>query len=142
MGCAQGCANVRDDQVKLVMGIDGRPTGEAFVEIAGPGANLALALAKDRQVMPVRFAPNSPIWKLWMQPRPGIGQGQPSHTGALCALEPLRPCVKDCSPIAPLKRCVALACDDARLQLHQALRCNGTLYSAPEQGAAVVQVDT
>ena len=50
---AQSCANVRDDQVKLVMGIDGRPTGEAFVEIAGPGASLGLALGKDRQVMPV-----------------------------------------------------------------------------------------
>ena len=56
-GCAQGCANVREDQVKLVMGIDGRPTGEAFVEIAGPGANLALALGKDRQVMPVCAVP-------------------------------------------------------------------------------------
>ncbi len=45
---------LREDQIKLVMGPDNRPTGEAFVEIAGPGANLALALAKDRQVMPVR----------------------------------------------------------------------------------------
>lgn len=51
---AQGCAVLREDQIKLVMGPDNRPTGEAFVEIAGPGANLALALAKDRQVMPVR----------------------------------------------------------------------------------------
>ncbi len=50
----QGCAMLREDQIKLVMGPDNRPTGEAFVEIAGPGANLALALAKDRQVMPVR----------------------------------------------------------------------------------------
>lgn len=56
VGSAQGCANVREDQVKLVMGIDGRPTGEAFVEISGPGSNLALALSKDRQVMPVRAA--------------------------------------------------------------------------------------
>ena len=45
---------LREDQIKLVMGPDNRPTGEAFVEIAGPGANVALALAKDRQVMPVR----------------------------------------------------------------------------------------
>ena len=45
---------LREDQIKLVMGPDNRPTGDAFVEIAGPGANLALALAKDRQVMPVR----------------------------------------------------------------------------------------
>ncbi len=44
---------LREDQIKLVMGPDNRPTGDAFVEIAGPGANLALALSKDRQVMPV-----------------------------------------------------------------------------------------
>ena len=44
---------LREDQIKLVMGPDNRPTGEAFVEITGPGADLASALAKDRQVMPV-----------------------------------------------------------------------------------------
>ena len=52
----QGCALLREDQIKLVVGPDNRPTGDAFVEITGPGANLALALAKDRQVMPVRRA--------------------------------------------------------------------------------------
>ena len=30
-----------------------RPSGEAYVEIIGPDAKLRLALAKDRQVMPV-----------------------------------------------------------------------------------------
>ena len=59
---AQGCAMLREDQIKLVMGPDNRPTGEAFVEIAGPGANPALALAKDRQVMPVR---HFPTW-MWL----------------------------------------------------------------------------
>jgi splicing factor U2AF subunit len=41
-----------EDKVKLVVGPDGRPTGEAYVEISGPGARLRLALAKDRHVMP------------------------------------------------------------------------------------------
>ncbi|KAK9825489.1 hypothetical protein WJX74_001008 [Apatococcus lobatus] len=48
-----GCGGAMDEQkVKLVMGLDGRPTGEAYVEISGPGAKYRLALAKDRQLMP------------------------------------------------------------------------------------------
>ena len=39
-----------EDKVRLVLGADGRPTGEAYVEISGPGARLRAALAKDRQV--------------------------------------------------------------------------------------------
>ncbi len=51
----QGCGGTMNEQkVKLVMGLDGRPTGEAYVEISGPGAKYRLALAKDRQLMPVR----------------------------------------------------------------------------------------
>ena len=49
---AQGCGTFSEDKVKLVLGMDGRPTGEAYVEISGPGAKLRLALAKDRQIMP------------------------------------------------------------------------------------------
>ena len=48
--CAQGCGHMTEDKVRLVLGGDGRPTGEAYVEISGPGARLRLALAKDRQV--------------------------------------------------------------------------------------------
>ena len=39
--------------MKIVLGPDMRPSGEAYVEIAGSDAKLRLALAKDRQVMPV-----------------------------------------------------------------------------------------
>lgn len=55
----QGCGTIRDDQVKIVMGMDGRPSGEAYVEIAGPDAKFRLALAKDRQIMPVCSWPPS-----------------------------------------------------------------------------------
>ena len=47
---------MNEQKVKLVMGLDGRPTGEAYVEISGPGAKYRLALAKDRQLMPVSYA--------------------------------------------------------------------------------------
>ncbi|EIE26777.1 hypothetical protein COCSUDRAFT_64653 [Coccomyxa subellipsoidea C-169] len=46
------CGQMSEDKVKLVVGPDGRPTGEAYVEISGAGAKLRLALAKDRQIMP------------------------------------------------------------------------------------------
>ena len=49
----QGCGTIQEDQVKIVLGPDMRPSGEAYVEIIGPDAKLRLALAKDRQVMPV-----------------------------------------------------------------------------------------
>ena len=48
----QGCGTFNEDKVKLVLGMDGRPTGEAYVEVSGPSAKLRLALAKDRQIMP------------------------------------------------------------------------------------------
>ncbi len=48
----QTCGQMSEDKVKLVVGPDGRPTGEAYVEISGAGAKLRLALAKDRQIMP------------------------------------------------------------------------------------------
>ena len=48
---------MNEQKVKLVMGLDGRPTGEAYVEISGPGAKYRLALAKDRQLMPVQYPP-------------------------------------------------------------------------------------
>ncbi len=51
-GAAQGCGAFSEDKVKLVLGMDGRPTGEAYVEVSGPGAKLRLALAEDRQIMP------------------------------------------------------------------------------------------
>ena len=50
----QGCGSIVEDQVKIVLGPDMRPSGEAYVEIVGPDAQLRNALAKDRQVMPVR----------------------------------------------------------------------------------------
>lgn len=49
----QGCGDVSDQDIRIVVGPDGRPTGEGYVEIKGPNANLRLALAKDRQIMPV-----------------------------------------------------------------------------------------
>ncbi|KAK9824055.1 hypothetical protein WJX72_007388 [[Myrmecia] bisecta] len=48
----ENCGAMSDEKVKLVVGADGRPTGEAYVEISGPNAKLPLALAKDRQMMP------------------------------------------------------------------------------------------
>ena len=53
----QGCGTITEDQVKIVLGPDMRPSGEAYVEVAGPDAKLRLALAKDRQVMPVSSIP-------------------------------------------------------------------------------------
>lgn len=52
----QGCGTFTEDKIRLVLGMDGRPTGEAYVEISGPGAKLRLALSRDRQIMPVRHA--------------------------------------------------------------------------------------
>ena len=46
----QGCGQMSEEKVRLVLGPDARPSGEAYVEISGPGANLRAALAKDRQV--------------------------------------------------------------------------------------------
>lgn len=48
----QACGQMSEEKVRLVLGPDGRPTGEAYVDISGPGAKLRLALAKDRQIMP------------------------------------------------------------------------------------------
>eukprot|EP00884_Botryococcus_braunii_P021068 jgi/Botrbrau1/7645/Bobra.0159s0089.4 len=48
----EGCGTIREEQVKIVMGMDGRPSGEAYVEVAGPDAKFRLALSKDRQIMP------------------------------------------------------------------------------------------
>lgn len=44
---------MQEDQVRIVKGVDGRLTGEAYVHIAGSRAKLRLALAKDRTLMPV-----------------------------------------------------------------------------------------
>lgn len=44
---------MQEDQVRIVKGVDGRLTGEAYVHIAGMRAKLRLALAKDRTLMPV-----------------------------------------------------------------------------------------
>ncbi len=41
------------EKVRMVHGVDGRATGEAYVHISGDGARLRFALAKDRMLMPV-----------------------------------------------------------------------------------------
>ena len=41
------------EKVRMVHGVDGRATGEAYVHISGEGARLRFALAKDRMLMPV-----------------------------------------------------------------------------------------
>ena len=49
----QRCAEMRDEEVRIVKGVDGRLTGEAYVHISGARAKIRLALAKDRTLMPV-----------------------------------------------------------------------------------------
>ena len=49
----QRCADMQEDKVRIVSGVDGRLTGEAYVHISGSRAKLRLALAKDRTLMPV-----------------------------------------------------------------------------------------
>ncbi len=49
----QRCAEMQDEEVRIVKGVDGRLTGEAYVHISGARAKLRLALAKDRTLMPV-----------------------------------------------------------------------------------------
>ena len=44
---------MQGDEVRIVKGVDGRLTGEAYVHISGSRAKLRLALAKDRTLMPV-----------------------------------------------------------------------------------------
>lgn len=51
--CLQRCADMQEDNVRIVKGVDGRLTGEAYVHISGARAKLRLALAKDRNLMPV-----------------------------------------------------------------------------------------
>ena len=52
--CAlQECAPMAPEKVRMVHGVDGRATGEAYVHISGEGARLRFALAKDRMLMPV-----------------------------------------------------------------------------------------
>ncbi|KAK9801404.1 hypothetical protein WJX73_006914 [Symbiochloris irregularis] len=62
----EGCGTFTEDKIKLVLGMDGRPTGEAYCEISGPGAKLRLALSRDRQVMPnssrYAVAPSKTMW--------------------------------------------------------------------------------
>ena len=54
VACAmQRCAEMQDEEVRIVKGVDGRLTGEAYVHISGTRAKLRLALAKDRTLMPV-----------------------------------------------------------------------------------------
>jgi hypothetical protein len=45
------------EKVRMVIGVDQRPTGEAYVQVSGPRARLRLALAKDRQMMTVSTRP-------------------------------------------------------------------------------------
>lgn len=48
---------MQGDQVRIVKGVDGRLTGEAYVHLSGSRAKLRLALAKDRTLMPVSCNP-------------------------------------------------------------------------------------
>lgn len=45
------------EKVRMVHGVDGRATGEAYVHISGDGARLRFALAKDRMLMPASTRP-------------------------------------------------------------------------------------
>ena len=49
-GC--GC---QEAGVSIVMGLDGRPAGEAYVTFEGPGADIRAALAKDRMMLGNRY---------------------------------------------------------------------------------------
>lgn len=48
----KGCAELSEQDVKIVHGADGTSLGEAFVMLKGPGAKLRLALARDRSPLP------------------------------------------------------------------------------------------
>ena len=48
----KGCAEITENDVKIVHGADGTSLGEAFVMLKGPSAKLRLALARDRSPLP------------------------------------------------------------------------------------------
>jgi len=49
-----GCGCV-ESGVSIVVGLDGRPTGEAYVAVEGPNADIRQALSKDRQMVGNRY---------------------------------------------------------------------------------------
>eukprot|EP01023_Acetabularia_acetabulum_P036884 TRINITY_DN34874_c0_g1_i1.p1 TRINITY_DN34874_c0_g1~~TRINITY_DN34874_c0_g1_i1.p1 ORF type:complete len:198 (+),score=36.70 TRINITY_DN34874_c0_g1_i1:171-764(+) len=48
----EGCGELQENNIQMVLGIDGRPTGEAFVEFIGPSADYQKAMQKNKTFMP------------------------------------------------------------------------------------------
>eukprot|EP00894_Picocystis_sp_ML_P001533 jgi/Pico_ML_1/52050/g2821.t1 len=48
-------SSITEDNVRIVMGLDGRPSGEAFCFLKGPESKLRTALSRNRNMLGSRF---------------------------------------------------------------------------------------